>query len=647
MNETSQTTLPYILGTAGHIDHGKTSLVKMLTGVETDRLAEEKQRGITIELGFASLDLGNQQRVGVVDVPGHERFVRQMIAGATGIDCALLVIAADDGVMPQTREHTQIMELLGVANLVVALTKIDLVDPEWIELVTADIASFLETTPYSNAPIIPCSSVTGAGKDELLATLADTFATITRSHTAKQQLIRLPIDRVFTLKGAGTVVTGTLWSGTLSVDNEVEVYPRAITTRARSIQVHNTDVTKASPGQRTAVNLVGVAKEDIHRGDTLCTPGTLRDCTHFDARFTYLGEEGSDRTFVSGTRIHINHGTTEVLGRILILDHNQELQPHTTALVQIRLEEPLAIRSHDRFIVRSYSPVHMIGGGEALLCSTARRTVLSPHERALLNALEQRSGDEALCAVMCSTLPRTAAEIASDLDVTVSECAPILDKAAHAHDDKICALKTSAGTSYVTPEALGLLLEKLERILISFHENNPHQSGMSESSLNAALDARIGKPVFLALLDKLQRQNKIVRNGGLISHTNSQAHLNDQIDQTKSALTRLMARHGLATPFVDEISKELDVDKNLILRALTELAQEGVVQKISPEYYVLKSQYDQAVSEVRGFITDHGPATTSKLREMLQISRKFAIPFLTALDARRITKRNGDTRELW
>ena len=307
-----------VLGTAGHIDHGKSALVKALTGTDPDRLPEEKERGVTIELGFARLALPSGRTMGVVDVPGHEKFVRQMVAGATGIDVVMLVVAADDGVMPQTREHLAIIDLLGISEGVVALTKSDLADADWIELVRGDVERLLEGTTLEGAPIVAVSAKTGAGLDELLSTL-DTLAGETKARQANLTM-RLPVDRVFTIAGAGTVVTGTMWSGSASRDEPVEVYPSGMKGRVRGVQVHSTQVEKAQAGQRVAMNLAGIERDEIHRGDVVATPGTLTVTDRFDAKFTYLGTPGDDKPLVSGARVHVNHGTREVLGRVLLMD---------------------------------------------------------------------------------------------------------------------------------------------------------------------------------------------------------------------------------------------------------------------------------------------------------------------------------------
>ena len=342
-----------VLGTAGHIDHGKSSLILALTGTDPDRLSEEKQRGITIELGFARLSLDDGTTLGVVDVPGHEKFVRQMISGSTGIDMALLCIAADDGVMPQTTEHLAVLELLRIPTLVVALTKTDLVDDEWVEFMIDEVKGRLAGGPYENAEIIAVSSRTGEGLDDLKAALGRA-AKATKRQKASDSA-RLPIDRVFTIKGAGTVITGTLWSGAVSIGDELELHPSGRMSRVRSIQIHGESVDRAEAGHRVALNLNALSTEEVRPGDFLAAPHTVTATDRFDADFTYLGLSSSDKPLESGARVHVSHGTREVTGRILRIGDEQGFKPGERAYAQIRLDEELPVSWQDHFICLLYT----------------------------------------------------------------------------------------------------------------------------------------------------------------------------------------------------------------------------------------------------------------------------------------------------
>jgi selenocysteine-specific elongation factor len=356
-----------VLGTAGHIDHGKTSLIKALTNIDTDRLKEEKERGITIDLGFAFLNLGPEIQLGIIDVPGHERFVKNMLAGVGGIDLVMLVIAADEGVMPQTREHLAICELLRVREGLVALTKTDMVEPDWLDLVQEDTAEFLDGTFLAGKPIVPVSSKTGAGLSTLVETLHTVCAQLTPRSTTGAT--RLPIDRVFSMRGFGTVVTGTLFSGTLRLEDRIDIQPRSVTARVRGLQVHNHSVTDAIAGQRTAVNLQGLEKADIQRGDVLVTPGRYPATYMLDVTLTVLKDAPRPLKHRAQVRFHI--GTSEIMGRVILLDRT-EVKPGEEVFAQLRLEEPAVAAPQDRYVLRSYSPIMTIAGGTILYWSISR-----------------------------------------------------------------------------------------------------------------------------------------------------------------------------------------------------------------------------------------------------------------------------------
>ena len=401
-----------VLGTAGHIDHGKSSLVRALTGVDPDRLAEEKARGITIELGFARLELPDGTALGVVDVPGHERFVRRMIAGATGVDLALLCVAADDGVMPQTEEHLAVLDLLGVRTGVVALTKIDLADAEWVAFASDEVRARLAGTPFADAEIVPVSSRTKEGLGELKAALARAAARTARAKAGS--LLRLPVDRAFSVKGAGTVVTGTLWSGTAAAGDEVEVLPSGARARIRGVQVHGEAVERAEAGHRVALNLNALSVDEVRPGCFLASPGSLRTTDRFDAEVRYLGAPGAARPLESGARVRVAHGTRETGGRVLLMGGRGALAPKESAFAQIRLDEPLPVSWRDRFVLRSASSARVVGGGAVLRAHPRRSTALGPATEALLAAL--RDEDEAAAAraaFALEALPTTAEELAS------------------------------------------------------------------------------------------------------------------------------------------------------------------------------------------------------------------------------------------
>jgi selenocysteine-specific elongation factor len=628
-----------VLGTAGHIDHGKSSLIRALTGTDPDRLKEEKDRGITIELGFARLDLPSGRAMGVVDVPGHEKFVRQMVAGATGVDVVLLVVAADDGVMPQTREHLAIIELLGIDRGVVALTKADLVDADWIELVRADVAELLRGTGLEGSVIVPVSSKTRAGLPELLAAL-DEVATDTRSRQAKLPM-RLPVDRVFTIAGAGTVVTGTMWSGSATKDDPVEIYPGGVTGRVRGVQVHSMPVERAHAGQRVAMNVAGVERDDISRGDVIAAPGSLTVTDRFDARFTFLGTPGDDRPFESGTRVHVHHGTREVLGRVLLVEADK-LAPGTSSLAQVRLEEPLAPRYEDHFIVRSYSPVYTIGGGVVLDALPPRRTTLKPHERELLEALVAHDLSSASTGLLAARgLPKTSAEVAAALGVPRAQVADELNKAA------LERLKIGGETAFVVAEALEHLIAEVERELLAFHVAEPKATGIATSALRDRVERRLTPKAFDAVLGQAASRGVAVVEKGQVRHPKAAVSALAEEQAAEKALLAVLERQGLAPANVSELVAAASVDQGVARRVLGRLANEGRIVRASSEMFFAGSAVATARERAVAYLTDHADgATTSELKDALGVSRKYAVPLLEVLDTQGVTRREGDLRVL-
>jgi selenocysteine-specific elongation factor len=629
-----------VLGTAGHIDHGKSSLVHALTGTDPDRLKEEKDRGITIELGFARLELPSGRAMGVVDVPGHEKFVRQMVAGATGIDVVMLVIAADDGVMPQTREHLAILDLLGVDTGVVALTKIDLVEPDWIELVSADIAALLVGTGIEGAPIVPVSSRTRQGVDELLKVL-DEVATDAPSKHANLPM-RLPVDRVFTIAGAGTVVTGTMWSGSATKDDLVEIYPERVDARVRGVQVHSTAVERAHAGQRVAMNVAGVERDQISRGDIIAAPGTLTVTDRFDARFTYLGLPGDDRPFETGARVHVNHGTREVLGRVLLMDGVESLAPGQSALTQIRLEEPLAPRFDDRFIVRSYSPVYTIGGGVVLDALPPRRTNLKDHERELLDALLAHDLSSASVGLLAArALPMSSAEVAAALGVPRAQVADELNKA------KLERLKIGTETAFITAEALDGLLLEIDRALLAFHAADPTATGIATSALRDRIDRRLAPKAFDAILEAAVGRQVAVVEKGQVRHPKAAVSALAAESEAEEKLLPLLVQQGLAPGTVSELAAAAGVDAGLARKILGRLATAGAIVRVSSELHFSAEAMAGAKARLVAYLEAHPEgAPASELRAVLDVSRKYAIPVLEYFDTHGVTKREENLRTL-
>lgn len=635
-----------VLGTAGHIDHGKSSLILALTGTDPDRLSEEKQRGITIELGFARLSLDDGTTLGVVDVPGHEKFVRQMISGSTGIDMALLCIAADDGVMPQTTEHLAVLELLRIPTLVVALTKTDLVDDEWVEFMIDEVKGRLAGGPYENAEIIAVSSRTGEGLDNLKAALGRAAKTTKRQKASDSA--RLPIDRVFTIKGAGTVITGTLWSGTVSIGDELEVLPSGRMSRVRSIQIHGESVDRAEAGHRVALNLNALSTEEVRPGDFLAAPHTVTATDRFDADFTYLGLSSSDKPLESGARVHVSHGTREVTGRILRIGDEQGFKPGERAYAQIRLDEELPVSWQDHFIVRSYSPVHVIGGGVVLRAHPKRSTTATPEKIALLDALRDGDGDRAAeCAFNLEKAPVTREDIVHAAGCSQAEARRALESLEKSR--KATRLSSEqAGTKeyFTTPRYVQKMRSTIENALLAFHNENPTLTGMSKEALRQKAAARLSPDCFDALLADAQAAKHAVVNGGEVCHPQAGAGAQALEKQAAEALLAALREADGSPATLDEIFSSYKIEPSLGRRAMASLEKAGEAVRITKELAFSTGTLVQFEQAVRTRLADGASASAAELRDAMGTTRKYAIPLLEYFDDKGITRRSGDERVL-
>ena len=635
-----------VLGTAGHIDHGKSSLILALTGTDPDRLSEEKQRGITIELGFARLSLDDGTTLGVVDVPGHEKFVRQMISGSTGIDMALLCIAADDGVMPQTTEHLAVLELLRIPTLVVALTKTDLVDDEWVEFMADEVRSRLADGPYKDAEIVPVSSRTGAGLDDLKAALARAAHATTRQKATSTA--RLPIDRVFTIKGAGTVITGTLWSGTVSAGDELEVLPSGRTSRVRSVQIHGEATETAEAGHRIALNLSSLSTEEVRPGDFLATPGTVSATDRFDADFTYLGAPASDKPLESGARVHVSHGTREVTGRILRIGGGQPIERGERVYAQIRLDEELPVSWRDHFIVRSYSPVHVIGGGVVLRAHPKRSTTATPEKIALLDAL--RDGDEiraAECAFLLEKAPVTCKALAQATGCGEASAQSALE--ALEKSRKACRLtpaQAGAAEYFTTTRYVQKTRSAIENALLAFHNENPASTGISKEALRQKVSTRLSTDCFDALLADAAATKHAVVHAGEVSHPQAGAGAQAMEAQAAETLLTALREAGCAPAPLDEIFSRCGIDAPLGRRAMGALEKAGSAARVTKDLAFSTETLSRFEHAVREHLADGVAASAAELKDAMGTSRKYAIPLLEYFDDKGITRRSGDERVL-
>ena len=649
------TECPVIVGTAGHVDHGKSALIEALTGKNPDRLEVERRRGMTVELGFGELALPSGRLVGLVDVPGHAHYLRAMVQGATGIDVAILVVSAIEGVMPQTREHVHVLELLGVKHMVVALTMADLADAEMVELSELDVADFLSGTVFSDAPVVPVSSLTGAGVDALRTELdgaIDRFLAELAARPACPGLVaRLPIDRVFSIKGTGTVVTGTLWDAPVAVGDELTALPAGVSCRVRGIQVHG-DTPRALPGQRTALNITGDGVADLPRGTMLCAAGAATQTLRFMARLSYLGREGSKPSVLeSGARVHIMAGTAEVIGRIMLLEGEAPLAVGETRTVQVRLEGPLPVRSGDRFIVLSYSPVVLVGGGEVLLSRCRRSRELTDGERALLDALVRRDRTGAVaCWLGMQRLPAVVGDVSAALDMSAAEARERLDALVRAGSVVALSGSKSDALAFATPGSLDAALEALASTLRRMHADAPKQTGFTPGEVAHTAWPGASGDLSSLLFAEGCRRDVCALEGSEVFDPHSAAAAARLVGEACDRIVALLDAEGLDAPTLPDVGKRLSLDRDIMTRALRELSLNRRIVKIERDVALSAASEAHARELVSVAIkAAGGAAPTSALREALGVSRKRAIQVLEHLDAVRFTvldKEAGGLRSL-
>lgn len=638
-----------ILGTAGHIDHGKSSLIKRLTGLDPDRLAEEKERGITIELGFADITTPSGYHFGIVDVPGHERFVRQMVAGATGVDLALLVIAADDGPMVQTREHLAVLRLLGVTRFLVALTKIDLVESDWLELVEADIVELMaEESPR----IIRLSNETGEGFDELIAALDDEARAILadKKKAGAGEFARLPIDRVFSIVGAGTVVTGTLWSGKVAIDDKLESVHSGKEYRVRSIQVHGESVTEALRGNRVALNLVGATKDELKRGDVLAVPGSLGPSDSINVEIEYLGldylEKSSSaqpKPLKTGTSLRIHHATSE-LGAQLHLFNAKSLLPGEKAFAQLRLDDSIVAKIGDRFVLRSLSPAITIGGGVILDPRVRRRARLSESELLLLEAI--RDHDLAAASLLLLKVrPRalTSQDLSYELSAPRAELADILNRS------NAVSIRIDKTPYFIDAARYAHILDSLEPQLLALYEEHESQPDFSLVQLKARVDADIQPEVFEVILESQLEGSGMEKKGDRISHKSAASSIEALDAELRVKLYELIDSQWLNVMTVSELTEALGQDKKTLNRVLNNLIQEGKLIRLAGEFHFSEANFAKAKEIIKESLKDadaEHPVSAADIRDALSTSRKYLIPLLEHFDRQGFTKRVGEGRIL-
>lgn len=628
-----------IIGTAGHVDHGKTLLVKALTGIDTDRLVEEKKRGITIELGFAHLDFDDGTQAGIVDVPGHEKFIKNMLAGAGGIDLAMLVVAADEGFMPQTVEHLGILSLLGIQDGLVVITKCDMADPEWVEMVKEDVRTHVEGTFLEGKPVFTVSAYTGQGIPELRQALKELVQKAAEKNMRTP--FRLPIDRVFSVDGFGTVVTGTLIEGSVSNGDMAEILPGGVQARVRNLQVHDRDVETAYAGQRVAINLAGVKKADLGRGDVIARPGSVRTSLMLDARLQNL--KNSQRTILSGSQVHLYHGSAVRLCKVVLLDRDA-LQPGESCYAQLRLTEEIAAKRGDRFVIRFYSPLETIGGG-VVLDDLPRR-----HKRgdqAVLEALairESGSGNDQLVQLVAEhghSLP-TLEKLAAPQNLDREELGRSLEELTSAGK----VLQPLPGR-YLAASVFDAIWDSCRGLLEQYHRQNPLHAGMKVAELRQKLLKNTDQAVADAILAALAREGKIKAVADRYALADFAVHLTKRQSAIREKLLQTYRKAGLEVPGLDEVIASFPPAEQGDCRQVVEsLVSGGGLVMLTPQLCLHSQVYAQVCDKTRDFMAEHQELTLAEFRDLLGTSRKYALAVLEYYDKNKILKKDGDVRRL-
>lgn len=619
-----------ILGTAGHIDHGKSALVRALTGIDPDRLKEEKERGITIDIGFADIVYPESElTVGIVDVPGHEKLIKNMLAGAGGIDMVLLVIAADEGIMPQSREHLSICNILKIKSGLIAVTKSDLVEKEWLELVCEEIAGFVKGTFLEDAPIIPVSSKTGENIDLLKEKIkVSALMTVPKSSDG---LFRLPIDRVFTLKGFGTVVTGTAISGKISLEEPLEILPAGIKTKVRGLHSHGKAIKTAFAGQRVAMNLQAVEKEDLRRGDVAVTSVSFEQSRAIDVFIELLKDVPSLK---NRSLVHFYTGTSETVARA-ILYGREELKAGESCYGQLRLRDPVIALSGDRYIIRRFSPLETLGGGEVLDSSPPKRRrgdIVSDMEVFHNGTLAEKLS---LKIEHARTTGISIQQLMAWIHAGKTDVSAALDDLRNSGD------VIRSEDLLIHGKSIASLQKGITGILKKFHEKNPLKHGMPKEEVRNQLG--IDPRIFNFILSGLDR---IITEKDLLRLKDFTISLTTSEETYKDKILNALKEGRFQPPSREELVSSMQIDKKHVSDILNFLAKEGSVVRLNETFYVSKGVYDEMMSRLRAFFGAKNEMTVADFRDLLNTTRKYALPFLEYLDSHKVTMRTGDVRKL-
>ena len=629
-----------VIGTAGHVDHGKTTLIRALTGIDTDRLREEKERGISIELGFAYMNLPSSRRAGIVDVPGHERFVKHMLAGVGGIDLVLLVIAADEGVMPQTREHLDIIQLLGIEKGIVVLTKIDMVDEDWLGLVDEEVREYLSETVLKDAPVLHVSGATGQGLPELIKLIDDLAADLPQRNTTGPAL--LPIDRVFSVVGFGTVVTGTLASGTLHVGDLVDILPSGQNSRIRSLQVHKEKATEIEAGHRVAVNITGVEVEDVGRGEVMVTPGVFTPSRYVDVRLFLL--KGTKRNLKNRARVRFHLGSAEIIARVLLLDRN-ELAPGEECYAQIVLDHYGVADKGDRFVIRSYSPMRTIGGGLVINPNPIRHKRFRDDVISALETLEMGTPREQVEQLLGErAIQMSGAEIAEltglEKDEVTNLCRQLVE------DGTVVQIRVDEQVFFLSGSKYRDWKESVLATLREFHRAFPLREGYPREEMRSRTLPQVSPKVFSTMLSLLEAEETVVLQPQTIALPHATDVLPDKLYEVVNRVTADLKAAGIQPDSASDVLARAGADPDLTTEYLSYLTRHGTVHRVTPELYFHNEAIETTRQALEGYLRENREITIGEARDLLNSSRKYVLPLLEYFDQQRFTKRVGDKRKL-
>jgi selenocysteine-specific elongation factor len=632
--------MAFIIGTAGHIDHGKTKLIKALTGIETYRLKEERERGITIDIGFAYFDLPTGERAGIVDVPGHERFIRNMLAGATGIDLVLFVVAADDGVMPQTQEHLEILHLLGVSHGIFVITKTDLTTSDRIETVINQLNRLSANTTLANFPILQVSAITGQGINELKQKIIDESRQVPARPTSGY--FRLPIDRVFVLPGFGTIVTGTTASGIIHQGDSVRILPQNIEARVRSIEVHDTAAEQAQTGQRTALNLPGIEKIQLHRGNIVCSPQLQRTTQRIDVYLNFLSSAKVE--LKSGMKLRLHTGTIEELCNIILLNQ-VKLKPGETGFAQLTLETPIAVWRNDRFILRDEQAQHTLAGGKIINAFGERYRL--PKD-AIISAFRKLASDDLIeiatqFLVLSREMAISISEFAEYLNLREEETLLLIKS-----NPQINILESEMVSQLILQSRLTELMQKMINQIRLFHQQEPLQAGIDHESLKLLTASELSPKIYRQIINQLVVQKKIATEGKFIRLAEHHIAFSNEEIKIRDAILELYRTREFDPPRIAEIPVLVKLPDKTANKVLKALEQTGSLIKLSIDIYLRREEFEEAKTKLIELFrkTPSGQIKAAEFRDALGTSRKLAIPLLEYFDKIGLTLRKGDYRIL-